>query len=92
MMPTLSNRIKEVWLDTAVPSSLDDMIDYQKALAQVDDFATKLDSLDWPPVHGFHDWVSNSSKIWLNKKRETSLDWTRNQLSLGKPFCLLDCT
>jgi centromere/kinetochore protein ZW10 len=60
------------------------MVDYQKALAQVSEFATKLDLLKWPGVEGLHDWVTNAPKIWLNKKRETALDWTRNQFSLGK--------
>ncbi|KAF4626360.1 hypothetical protein G7Y89_g11800 [Cudoniella acicularis] len=83
MMPTLSARIKEMWLDTAVPASLDDMVVYQKALLQVSDFATNLDSLKWPGANSFHDWVSNVPRIWLNKRRETSLDWIRNQLALG---------
>ncbi|KAG4438487.1 hypothetical protein IFR05_006010 [Cadophora sp. M221] len=83
MMPVLSTRILEVWLDTAVPASLDDMVDYQKALALVGDFAGKLDALNWPGADTFHDWVSNAPKIWLGKRRETTLDWTRNQLSLG---------
>jgi len=60
------------------------MVAYQKALAQVSEFATNLDSLKWPGVDGLHDWVTNAPKIWLNKKRETALDWTRNQFSLGK--------
>jgi protein transport protein DSL1/ZW10 len=83
MMPIISTRITEVWLDTAVPSSLDDMINYQKALALVDDFAAKLKSLEWPGVDSFNDWVSNAPKIWLAKRRESSLDWVRNELSLG---------
>ncbi|KAH7408986.1 centromere/kinetochore protein-like protein zw10 [Cadophora sp. MPI-SDFR-AT-0126] len=83
MMPVLSIRILEVWLDTAVPASLDDMVDYQKALALVADFAAKLEALQWPGADTFHDWVSNAPKIWLGKRRETTLDWTRNQLSLG---------
>lgn len=84
MMPSLSAQIKEVWLDTAVPSSLDDMVEYQKSMAQVHEFAEKLESLQWPGVDDFYDWVTNASKIWLLKRRETSLDWTRNQLALGK--------
>ncbi|PBP21206.1 centromere kinetochore protein, partial [Diplocarpon rosae] len=83
MMPQLSARILEVWLDTAVPASLGDMVDYQKALAQVGDFASKLENLGWPGAHSFNDWVTNAPKIWVNKRRETTLDWTRNQLSLG---------
>lgn len=83
MMPIISSRILEDWLDTAVPASLDDMVDYQKALAHVSDFASTLDSLSWPGADGLHDWVANAPKIWLNKRRETALDWTRNQLSIG---------
>jgi centromere/kinetochore protein ZW10 len=84
MMPDLSARLKEAWLDTAVPASLDDMAEYQKALAQVHDFAEKLGSLSWPGVDTFEDWIADAPKIWISKKRETSLDWTRNQLALGK--------
>lgn len=83
-MPSLASRIKESWLDTAVPSNLDNMLEYQKALAQVQDFADTLDSLQWPHNNLFHDWVVNAPRIWLNKRRESSLDWTRTQLSLGK--------
>lgn len=86
-MPTLSNRILSVWLEHAVPSSLDDMVSYQKALAQVNSFASRLDSLRWPGADSLHDWVANAPRIWLNKRRETSLDWVRNHvaLGLGKP-------
>lgn len=83
MMPVLFTRIKEQWLDSAVPSSLDDMGEYQKSLRQVNDFAAKLELLNWPTADGFYDWVSNAHRIWLLKRKETSLDWTRNQLALG---------
>ena len=78
--------IDDYRLDTAVPASLDDMVDYQKALAQVHDFANNLDALKWPGVEGLRDWVTNAPKIWLTKKRESVLDWTRNQFSLGTVF------
>jgi protein transport protein DSL1/ZW10 len=84
MMPTLSTRVKELWLDTAVPASLGEIENYQKALDQVSDFANTLDVLGWPDSHGFHHWVEDAHKNWLNKRRETVLDWTRNQLELGK--------
>ena len=60
------------------------MVDYQKALAQVHEFAKNLDALKWPGVESLHDWVTSAPKIWLTKKRESALDWTRNQFSLGK--------
>lgn len=82
-MPILTRRILDDWLDTAVPASLNDMVEYQKALLLVSDFATILDTINWPGGDSLHDWVSNAPKIWLNKRRETALDWTRNQLALG---------
>jgi centromere/kinetochore protein ZW10 len=88
MMPILSARIKEYWLDNAVPTSLDDLRGYQVALVQVADFASELDKMRWPDTASFHDWVSGVPKIWLAKRRETSLDWIRNELALGKPFFL----
>lgn len=87
-MPVLATRIKETWLDKAVPTTLEELADYQVAITQVGDFIAKLDSLRWPGVNEFRDWVVKAPKIWLGKKRETSLDWTRNQLSLGKPYWL----
>jgi centromere/kinetochore protein ZW10 len=84
MMPDLSARLKDLWLDTAVPVSLDDMIEYQKSLAQVHEFAEKLQSLSWPGGETFEDWISDAPKIWISKRRESVLDWTRNQLALGK--------
>jgi len=84
MMPSLSAQIKETWLDTAVPVSLDSMVDYQKALAQAGDFALKLKSLNWPGTMDFNNWVTSAPKTWLNKRRESSLDWVRNELALGR--------
>lgn len=90
MMPTLSKRVKELWLDTAVPASLAEIEHYQKALVQVSEFASTLDNLNWPHTHGFHRWVEDAHKNWLNKKRETVLDWTRSQLSLGKLLTIVE--
>lgn len=83
MMPIIFARVKEQWLDPAVPSSMEGVGEYQQSLAQVNAFAATLDSLNWPATEGFYDWVSNAHKIWLSKRKETALDWTRNQLALG---------
>lgn len=88
MMPPLSQRLLDTWLDAAVPSSLDDMVDYQKALTTAENFAISLDEINWPGSSAFHDWVSSAPRIWLSKRRETVLDWTRNQISvgIGRPY------
>ncbi|KAB8305171.1 hypothetical protein EYC80_004461 [Monilinia laxa] len=83
MMPDLSEVIIGTWLESSVPTSLNDMVDYQKALAQTSEFAETLESLKWPGADGFHDWVAGAPKIWLTKKRETALDSIRNALALG---------
>lgn len=59
------------------------MVEYQRTLLQVSNFADKLAALDWPGVGLFNEWVLNAPKIWLNKRRETALDWARNHLALG---------
>jgi len=82
-MPTLSDRLLNIWLHSAVPSSLDEMEAYRNALNQVGNFATALDHLKWPGADGLHDWCDNAPRIWLNKRRETVLESTRLQLSMG---------
>jgi centromere/kinetochore protein ZW10 len=84
MMAKVCSQIKESWLDSAVPVSLDDMIAFRKAIAMVNVFADNLEALKWSGAGELHDWVTNAPRIWLTKRRETSLDWTRNQLSLGQ--------
>ena len=84
MMPELSTRLREFWLDTSVPSSLGELAEYQKSMYQVHEFVNKLQSLSWPGGEGFEDWTIEAPKIWLNKRKETSLDWTRSQLEFGK--------
>ncbi|KAI9648744.1 ribosome biogenesis protein ytm1 [Ciborinia camelliae] len=85
MMPDLSKIIIGTWLESSVPTSLSDMVAYQKALAQAGEFADTLESLNWPGAEEFHDWVAGASKIWLTKKRETSLDQIRNALAIAMP-------
>jgi protein transport protein DSL1/ZW10 len=84
LMPKLCSHVKETWLDSAVPASLQDMTAFRKAIALVQVFADNLKSLQWTGAEELHDWVANAPRIWLTKRRETALDWTRNQLSLGE--------
>ncbi|KAF7932012.1 uncharacterized protein EAE97_009033 [Botrytis byssoidea] len=83
MMPDLTEIIIGTWLESSVPTSLDDMDDYQKALGRTSEFADNLRALGWPGAERFDEWVSSAARIWLTKKRETSLDRVRNALALG---------
>ena len=60
------------------------MTAFRKAIALVQVFADNLKALKWTGAEELHDWVANAPRIWLTKRRETALDWTRNQLSLGE--------
>jgi len=82
-MPKLSALIKDTWLDSAVPVSLDDMRDFRKAIALVQVFAETITNLGWDGDADLHDWVENAPRLWVTKRRETSLDYTRRQLSIG---------
>lgn len=84
MMPSLISQVKNTWLDSAVPASLDGLPEYRKALVMVKDFADRLTAFQWDGADELNDWVANAHKIWLTKRREVCLDWTRNQLALGK--------
>jgi len=81
MMPPLMSRVRELWLDRAIPPSLEDMGQYKSSLAQVHQLADKLDALCWPGTETLHDWGNNAPRIWLNKRKETELDRTRNEVS-----------
>lgn len=89
MMPDLTEIIIGTWLESSVPTSLDDMDDYQKALGRTSEFADNLRALGWPGAERFDEWVSSAARIWLTKKRETSLDRVRNALALGMFTSLL---
>jgi protein transport protein DSL1/ZW10 len=83
-MPKLCSKIKETWLDSAIPASLDDMTAFRKAIALVQVFANNLKTLQWTGADELQEWVMNAPRTWLTKRRETSLDWIRNQVALGE--------
>lgn len=83
LMPKLTTLIRETWLDSAVPVSLDRMTDFRNAIALVHEFAEAITSLGWGGADNLNDWVESSPRLWVAKRRETALDSTRRQLSKG---------
>ena len=81
MMPPLMSRVRELWLDRAIPSSLEEMEQYKSSLALVHGLADKIDALHWPGTETLYDWCKNAPRIWLNKRKESELDRTRNRVS-----------
>ncbi|KAI9735790.1 MAG: hypothetical protein M1818_006399 [Claussenomyces sp. TS43310] len=83
LMPDLCLQIRSTWLDSAVPISVDDLTTFRDVIAVVQSFVDKLTSYKWAGTLELQDWVDNTPRIWLTKRRETCLDWTRNRLALG---------
>ncbi|KAI8627624.1 hypothetical protein F5Y19DRAFT_477148 [Xylariaceae sp. FL1651] len=83
MMPDLVPRIVTIWLDSAVPASLNDMDGFQKIIDATKEFYSRLESLNFPGLEELQEWIQNVPRVWLAKCRETALDSIRTQLSRG---------
>lgn len=80
LMLILSDRILREWLDHSVPTCILDVIDYQKTLTEVGESIVDIESIGLLGFDGIRDWIENFPKIWLNKRRDKALEWTRNQI------------
>ncbi|KAI0381907.1 Centromere/kinetochore Zw10-domain-containing protein [Hypomontagnella monticulosa] len=87
MMPDLISRIIGSWLDTAVPTSLKEMEEFQKVTEAVKAFCSRLQNLKFSGFQELQEWVDDAPRVWLSKCRETALDSVRSKLSqgLGQP-------
>ncbi|KAJ9143689.1 Centromere/kinetochore protein zw10 [Pleurostoma richardsiae] len=83
MMPELMTRITSIWLDSAVPTSLKEMDEYQEVIAAAKAFCERLRKLKFSGYNDLQDWVDNAPRVWLSKCRETALDAVRTKLSEG---------
>ena len=83
MMPDLIPRIITVWLDSAIPSSLDEMDNFQDVVEAVKHFCDALRSSHYVGFDELQGWVDNLPRVWLSKCRETALDSVRSRLAEG---------
>lgn len=83
LMPSLTSQLISQWLLPSVPSSLDGMLEFQAILAQVLRLAEVVDSVGWQGKPDLLGWVDQAPRVWLTKRRETSLDKVRTLLSSG---------
>lgn len=87
MMPEVVSRVISVWLDSAVPASLQEMDKFEAIMATTRQFCARLTELNFSGFNELQDWVENAPRVWLAKCRETALDAVRTRLSegLGSP-------
>lgn len=87
MMPEVVSRVISVWLDSAVPASLQEMDKFEAIMATTKQFCARLAELNFSGFNELQDWVENAPRVWLAKCRETALDTVRTRLSegLGSP-------
>lgn len=87
MIPDVVSRVISVWLDSAVPASLQEMDKFEAIMATARQFCERLAELSFSGFNELQDWVENAPRVWLAKCRETALDTVRTRLSegLGSP-------
>jgi len=83
LLPEIIHNITKVWLDSAVPSSLQDMDGFQKVIAAAKTFCGKLKSLGLTNLGDLQEWSESAPRVWLSKCREAALDSVRVKLSQG---------
>lgn len=83
MMPEVTSRIISVWLDSAVPASLQEMDHFESIMATAKQFCARLTELKFAGFNELQEWVEDAPNVWLAKCRETALDTVRVRLSQG---------
>ncbi|KAK4448202.1 Centromere/kinetochore protein zw10 [Podospora aff. communis PSN243] len=83
LLPEVIHKITKVWLDSAVPASLQDMDQFQDVIAAAKDFCDKLKSLGLTNLGDLQEWSDSAPRVWLSKCREAALDSVRVKFSQG---------
>jgi centromere/kinetochore protein ZW10 len=83
MMPDLTPRLIQQWLNPAVPSSLSEIPTFQSIIQVSQTFCTALETNGYTGFDELKDWVSMAHMTWLGRCRETALDKIRTKLTSG---------
>ncbi|KAG0638182.1 hypothetical protein HOY80DRAFT_968902 [Tuber brumale] len=70
-------------LSSSVPSSLDDLPKFEALLKETREFENFLHQISWTKETELREWTERAPKVWLSKRKETSLDRARQILSRG---------
>lgn len=95
LLPNFSNqmvadvmpKLIDEWLNTVVPSSLQNMDTFQAVIQRTQQFCTVLGENGYTGLERISTWAEKAPMTWLGKCRDTALDGMRNRLEggIGKP-------
>lgn len=83
LVPAVIQRLISTWLIASVPSSLEALPQFQEILGLALTFEEYLQSIGWTDRGELQDWVQRAPRVWLTKRKETSLDSVRRVLGKG---------
>jgi len=83
LIPNLSLRLEEQWLDPSVPLNVTEMPAFQETLDSVQYLAEQIDKHSWHGTKQLRDWVQSAPRTWLTKRREAVLGDARNLVFAG---------
>lgn len=83
LVPSLITRLRTTTLSQSIPSSLDDLPEFEALLEGVRKFEDFLQEIHWTEETELREWVDRAPKVWLSKKTETCLDRLRKIVAHG---------
>lgn len=83
MMVDLIPRLVRDWLTPAIPTSLDNIPDFDRMIEETGELCQLLEEKGYTHYDELQQWVDNAPNIWLGKCTETALDTIRAQLGKG---------
>ncbi|KAL7273927.1 ribosome biogenesis protein ytm1 [Rhizina undulata] len=83
LVPSLVTRLITMFLSYSVPSSLENLPAFETLLKETGAFEEHLHEIKWAQERDLQDWVSRAPRVWLAKRKETSLDGLRKMLGKG---------
>ena len=83
LVPTLTSRLEEHWLDPAISISMSDTPRFEDLLNRVSKLADQISGLGWHGANGLRLWVSNAPMLWIAKRSEGMLGDVRDLVFSG---------
>ena len=84
IIPDLISTIIDDWLTPSIPLELSKISELQSLQTSATKLAELLLPLGWPGSHDLLDWVKRAPRLWLSRRRISSLDGVRKAFSVAR--------